>query len=52
MINTTNTNTETENLQKELQEYTNRLNTLKSEALRLEGVVLYIQSILQTKLTK
>lgn len=50
MINTSNT--ETENLQKELQEYNNRLNLLKSEALRLEGVVLYIQNLLQTKLTK
>jgi hypothetical protein len=52
MINTQNTNTEVEILQKEFQEYTNRLNTLKSEALRLEGVVLYIQNLLQQKLSK
>lgn len=52
MINTPNTNTEVEILQKEFQEYNNRLNTLKSESLRLEGVVLYIQNLLQQKLSK
>ncbi len=52
MINTPNTNTEVEILQKEFQEYSNRLNTLKSETLRLEGVVLYIQNLLQQKLSK
>jgi len=44
-----NLNAEADPLVKELQEYTNKLNFLRNEATRLEGVVLYIQNQLDQK---
>lgn len=44
-----NSNTEVDPLAKELQEYTNRLNFLRTETTRLEGVILYIQNQLDQK---
>jgi hypothetical protein len=44
-----NLNTEVDPLVKELQEYTNRLNFLRTEMARLEGVILYIQNQLDQK---
>lgn len=44
-----NLNTEVDPLAKELQEYTNRLNFLRTEMTRLEGVILYIQNQLDQK---
>lgn len=34
-------------IEKEIKNYTDRLNFLRSESLRLEGVVLYLQNLLQ-----
>lgn len=36
-------------LEKELKDYTSKLAFLKSEALRLEGVILYIQNQIDQK---
>jgi pantothenate kinase len=47
MIN--NTTNEVDPLVKELQDYTNRLNFLRTETARLEGVVLYIQNQIDQK---
>lgn len=47
MIN--NTTNEVDPLVKELQDYTNRLNFLRTEMARLEGVVLYIQNQVDQK---
>jgi pantothenate kinase len=47
MIN--NTTNEIDPLVKELQDYTNRLNFLRTETARLEGVVLYIQNQIDQK---
>ena len=48
MINNTTTN-EADPLVKELQDYTNRLNFLRTEMGRLEGVVLYLQNQIDQK---
>ncbi len=47
-----NFNTEPDSLAKELQDYTNRLNFLRTEMTRLEGVVIYIQNQLDQKTKK
>ena len=47
-----NFNTEVDPLAKELQEYTNRLNFLRTEMTRLEGVILYIQNQIDQKAKK
>jgi hypothetical protein len=44
-----NINPQVELLKKEVQEYTNRLNFLRNEATRLEGVILYIQNQIAEK---
>ena len=41
------TNTEVQKIESEIQEYTARLNFLRSEATRVEGVLLYLQNQLQ-----
>jgi pantothenate kinase len=51
MINK-NFNTELDPLAKELQDYTNKLNFLRTETARIEGVVLYIQNQIDQKANK
>jgi len=44
-------NNEPQKIEAEIQEYISRLNFLRSEATRIEGVILYLQNQLQ-ELTK
>jgi hypothetical protein len=39
--------TEPFNLEKEIKDYTDRLNSMRADLLRIEGVILYLQNLLQ-----